>query len=75
VKAYFALNGQILYWTLLAPFRGQFFKLVKSSPDGPDRRPGAAMASLTSFSIGLTLAMQAAGQLKRMAPRLSCRTS
>lgn len=67
MKDYFALNGQILYWTLLAPFRGQFFKIgevfhqmvligVRAIP----------MASLTSFSIGLTLAMQAAGQLRKM---------
>ncbi|MDR3405916.1 MAG: ABC transporter permease [Chthoniobacter sp.] len=67
MKEYFALNARILYWTLFAPFRGQYFKLgevfhqmvligVRAVP----------MASLTSFSIGLTLAMQAAGQLKKM---------
>ncbi len=67
MKDYFALNGQILYWTLLAPFRGQFFKLSEVFRQmvliGVRAIP---MAALTSFSIGLTLAMQAAGQLKRM---------
>jgi phospholipid/cholesterol/gamma-HCH transport system permease protein len=67
VKDYFALNGQILYWTLFAPFRGQYFKISEVFHQmvliGVRALP---MASLTSFSIGLTLAMQAAGQLKRM---------
>jgi phospholipid/cholesterol/gamma-HCH transport system permease protein len=67
VKAYLALNGQILYWTLLAPFRGQPFKLGEVFHQmiliGVRALP---MAALTSFSIGLTLAMQAAGQLKKM---------
>jgi phospholipid/cholesterol/gamma-HCH transport system permease protein len=67
VKAYLALNGQILYWTLLAPLRGQPFKLGEVFHQmiliGVRALP---MAALTSFSIGLTLAMQAAGQLKKM---------
>jgi phospholipid/cholesterol/gamma-HCH transport system permease protein len=67
VKDYFALNGQILYWTLLAPLRGQYFKVGEVFHQmvliGVRALP---MASLTSFSIGLTLAMQAAGQLKKM---------
>ncbi|HYR57625.1 MAG TPA: ABC transporter permease, partial [Chthoniobacteraceae bacterium] len=67
MKDYFALNGSILYWMLLAPFRGRPFKIdhvfrqmvligVRALP----------MAALTSFSIGLTLAMQAAEQLRKM---------
>jgi phospholipid/cholesterol/gamma-HCH transport system permease protein len=67
VKEYLELNGQILYWTLLAPCRGRFFKLGEVFHQmvliGVRALP---MASLTAFSIGLTLAMQAAGQLKRM---------
>ena len=67
VKEYFALNGQILYWMLVAPFRGQPFKVSEVFHQivliGVRALP---MASLTTFSIGLTLAMQAAGQLKRM---------
>jgi len=67
VKDYFALNGQILYWTLFAPLRGQPFKIGEVFHQmvliGVRALP---MAALTSFSIGLTLAMQAAGQLKKM---------
>lgn len=67
MKDYFALNARILYWTLFAPCRGQFFKVGEVFHQmvliGVRALP---MASLTSFSIGLTLAMQAAGQLKRM---------
>ena len=67
MKDYLALNAQILYWTLIAPFRGQFFKVSEVFHQmvliGVRALP---MASLTSFSIGLTLAMQSAGQLKKM---------
>jgi phospholipid/cholesterol/gamma-HCH transport system permease protein len=67
VKQYFALNGQILYWTLLAPFRGQPFKVAEVFHQmvliGVRALP---MAALTSFSIGLTLAMQAAAPLRKM---------
>ncbi len=68
LREYFVLNAQILFWTFLAPFRGK-----------PGVRPGAIfhqmatigvqavpMAALTSFSIGVTLAMQAAHELTRM---------
>ncbi|HSI12633.1 MAG TPA: ABC transporter permease [Chthoniobacter sp.] len=67
MKEYLALNAQILYWTLLAPFRGQFFKVGEVFHQmvliGVRALP---MAALTTFSIGLTLAMQAAGQLSKM---------
>jgi phospholipid/cholesterol/gamma-HCH transport system permease protein len=67
VKEYFALNGQILYWTLFAPFRGRPFKLGEVFHQmvqiGVRALP---MAALTSFSIGLTLAMQAAQQLRKL---------
>jgi phospholipid/cholesterol/gamma-HCH transport system permease protein len=67
VKPYFALTGRILYWMFVAPFQGRPFKIdhvfhqmiligVRALP----------MAALTSFSIGLTLAMQAAGELRKM---------
>ncbi len=67
MKGYFALNGQILYWTLLAPLRGGMWKVsavfhqmiligVRALP----------MAALTAFSIGLTLAMQSAGELRKL---------
>ena len=67
MKAYFALNGQILYWTLVAPFRGQPFKLGEVFHQmvliGTRALP---MAALTAFSIGLTMAMQGASALKQM---------
>jgi phospholipid/cholesterol/gamma-HCH transport system permease protein len=67
VKGYFALNGQILYWTLIAPFRGQPFKLGEVFHQmiliGTRALP---MAALMSFSIGLTMAMQGANALKAM---------
>jgi len=67
VKEYFALNGQILYWTLIAPFRGQPFKLGEVFHQmvliGTRALP---MAALMSFSIGLTMAMQGANALKAM---------
>jgi ABC transport permease subunit len=67
VKGYFSLSGSILYWTFVAPLRGQPFRLslvfhqmiligVRAVP----------MAALTSFSIGLTLAMQSARELQKM---------
>ena len=67
MKQYFAFTGQILYWTLLAPFRGQPFKVSEVFHQmvliGVRALP---MAALTAFSIGLTLAMQAAAQLRKM---------
>src|SRR5207302_1971930 len=55
------------YWTLLAPLRGKPFKVAEVFHQmvliGVRALP---MASLTSFSIGLTLAMQAAAQLRKM---------
>ena len=67
MKDYLTLNAQILYWTVLAPCRGQYFKIGEVFHQmvliGVRALP---MASLTSFSIGLTLAMQAAGQLRKM---------
>ncbi len=67
MKQYFALNGQILYWTFLAPFRGQPFKISEVFHQmimiGVRALP---MAALTSFSIGLTMAMQGAGALRKM---------
>jgi phospholipid/cholesterol/gamma-HCH transport system permease protein len=67
VKGYFPLSASILYWTFVAPLRGKPFRLslvfhqmiligVRAVP----------MAALTSFSIGLTLAMQSARELQKM---------
>ena len=67
MKAYLTLNARILYWTLLAPFRGQPWSVAQMFRQmvliGVQALP---MACLTSFSIGLTLAMQSAGELKKL---------
>jgi len=67
VKKYFTLNLRIFYWLLLGPARGQTLKLHhvihQMTRIGAKALP---MAALTSFSIGLTLAMQGAHELRRM---------
>ena len=67
MKEYFALSGRVLYWTLLAPWKGRSFSVSEVFHQmvliGVRALP---MAALTSFSIGLTLAMQAAGELRKM---------
>ena len=67
MKRYFQLNGQILYWLWLGPWKKQppkvshiFHQLIRI---GVEALP---MAALTAFSIGLTLAMQGAHELQRM---------
>jgi phospholipid/cholesterol/gamma-HCH transport system permease protein len=67
VKSYLELNLQILRWLFIMPLRGRWFSVgevihqivaigVRAIP----------MAALTAFSIGLTLAMQAAHQLQKL---------
>jgi phospholipid/cholesterol/gamma-HCH transport system permease protein len=67
LKNYLRLNRDLLYWLLAAPFRGEFFKIgaifrqmvfigVRAAP----------MVALTAFSIGVTLAMQAAHSLQAL---------
>ncbi len=67
MKNYFKLNLSLLYWVFLAPFRGQMFKIspvfrqmvfigVRAAP----------MVALTAFSVGVTLAMQAAHSLQQL---------
>ena len=67
MKNYLKLNLSLLYWVLIAPFRGEFFKLspifrqmvfigVRAAP----------MVALTAFSVGVTLAMQAAHSLQQL---------
>lgn len=71
MKFYLQLNGQILYWLLIGPWQGQPFKLGQVFHQmiriGVEALP---MAALTSFSIGLTLAMQGAHELQRMGATL-----
>ncbi len=67
LKNYLQLNVSLLYWILIAPFAGQFFKIspifrqmvfigVRAAP----------MVALTAFSVGVTLAMQAAHSLQQL---------
>jgi phospholipid/cholesterol/gamma-HCH transport system permease protein len=67
VKNYLRLNLSLLYWVFIAPFKGQMFKIspifrqmvfigVRAAP----------MVALTAFSIGVTLAMQAAHSLQQL---------
>ncbi len=67
MKNYLQLNLSLLYWILVAPFTGQFFKI------GPIFRQmvfigvrAAPMVALTAFSVGVTLAMQAAHSLESL---------
>ena len=67
VKNYLQLNLSLLYWILIAPFTGQFFKIA------PIFRQmvfigvrAAPMVALTAFSVGVTLAMQAAHSLQSL---------
>jgi phospholipid/cholesterol/gamma-HCH transport system permease protein len=67
VREWFALNGQIFYWLFAAPFRGVPVRLAPVFQQmvriGVQAVP---MTALTSLSIGVTLAMQAAHELARM---------
>jgi phospholipid/cholesterol/gamma-HCH transport system permease protein len=67
LKNYIRLNLSLLYWVFVAPFQGQMFKIspvfrqmvfigVRAAP----------MVALTAFSIGVTLAMQAAHSLQQL---------
>ncbi|GAB4171902.1 MAG: hypothetical protein Fur0032_11290 [Terrimicrobiaceae bacterium] len=65
---FFSLNAKILYWIFLAPFRrrrGLDFSAMfqQSVKIGVQAVP---MVALTSFTIGLTLAMLGAQELSRM---------
>ncbi|HEY2144333.1 MAG TPA: ABC transporter permease, partial [Candidatus Udaeobacter sp.] len=67
VKNYFRLNLSLLYWIVIAPFRGQFFKISPIFRQMVSIGVRAApMVALTAFSIGVTLAMQAAHSLQSL---------
>jgi phospholipid/cholesterol/gamma-HCH transport system permease protein len=67
LSSYLHLNFSILYWLIAGPLRKQPFKLSHVFQQmiriGVEAVP---MASLTAFSIGLTLAMQASHELTKM---------
>jgi phospholipid/cholesterol/gamma-HCH transport system permease protein len=71
VKNYLRLNLSLLYWVFFAPFTGQFFKISpifrQMVAIGTRATP---MVALTAFSIGVTLAMQAAHSLQQMGAEL-----
>jgi phospholipid/cholesterol/gamma-HCH transport system permease protein len=67
LKNFLRLNASLLYWVLIAPFKGQLFQFspifrqmvfigVRATP----------MVALTAFSVGVTLAMQAAHSLQQL---------
>ena len=67
MKNYLKLNLSLLYWVFVAPFGGEMFKIspifrqmvfigVRAAP----------MVALTAFSVGVTLAMQAAHSLQQL---------
>ncbi len=68
IAGFLELNAQIAYWLFVAPWQGKpgfkwspaFQQMVRMGVQA------VPMTALTSFSIGLTLAMQAAGELARM---------
>ena len=67
MKDYLALCVRVLFWTVVAPWRGQMWKVSQVFHQmiliGVRALP---MAMLTSFSIGVTLAMQSANELRKM---------
>ena len=67
LKNYLQLNLSLLYWILVAPFKGQFFKLSPIFRQiiviGTRAVP---MVALTALTIGITLAMQAARSLQNL---------
>ena len=67
MSSYLQLNAQLLYWVCVAPWRGRMFDweevVTQMVRIGVQAVP---MVALTAFSIGLTLAMQAAAEMRRL---------
>src|SRR6202030_2114276 len=67
LKNYLRLNLSLLYWVFVAPFTGQFFSISEVFRQMVFIGVRAtSMVALTAFSIGVTLAMQAAHSLQQM---------
>src|SRR5436853_1784158 len=67
LKNYLRLNLSLLYWVFVAPFTGQFFSISQIFRQMVFIGVRAtSMVGLTAFSIGVTLAMQAAHSLQQM---------
>lgn len=67
MRGWLALNSQLFYWAVLAPWRGQRWSVPETFRQmvliGVRALP---MASLVALSIGLTLAMQSAGEMRKL---------
>jgi len=67
VKAYLSLNLRILYWVLLAPWTGRMFRISEVFRQTATIALRAfPMVALTAFSVGFTLAMQSATELRKL---------
>jgi phospholipid/cholesterol/gamma-HCH transport system permease protein len=67
LKNYLRLNLDLLYWVFVAPFTGRFFSISEIFRQMVFIGVRAtSMVALTAFSIGVTLAMQAAHSLQQM---------
>jgi len=67
VKSYLSLCANVLYWMLVAPLQGKMFRVSlvfhQMVAIGVRALP---MVALTAFSIGFTLAMQSATELRKL---------
>ncbi len=67
MRSFLELNCSLLYWTFIAPFRGEFFQMshIFRQMVGIGVR-AFPMVSLTAFTVGMALAMEGANSLRRM---------
>src|ERR1700678_1362685 len=67
LRSYLVHCGSVFYWVFLAPFQGRFYRLplvfAQFVRIGVHAVP---MTALTTMTIGVVLAMQAAAQLAKM---------
>lgn len=67
VRQYFSLCGSLLYWLVVAPFRGKPWRIGHTFAQivriGVHAVP---MSALTALTIGVVLAMQSAAQLAKL---------
>ncbi|HET6407733.1 MAG TPA: ABC transporter permease [Chthoniobacteraceae bacterium] len=67
MRGWLLLNSQLFYWAILAPWRGQRWSVAETFRQmvliGVRALP---MAALVALSIGLTLAMQSAGEMRKL---------
>ncbi len=67
MKNYLRLNLDLLYWVFVAPFTGKFFDVSAIFRQMVFIGVRAtSMVALTAFSVGVTLAMQAAHSLQQL---------